>query len=100
MSDTLPTVWPADAHTQAKHAILQKYVGAWFPILTGQTAKIARQRGVAPKREILFIDGFAGPGEYTNGKAGSPVIALKAALNHSKPFPIPVRMLFIEKRGD
>jgi three-Cys-motif partner protein len=55
---------------------------------------------VASNREILFIDGFAGPGEYTNKKAGSPVIALQAGLNHSKSFPIPVRMLFIEKRKD
>jgi three-Cys-motif partner protein len=48
----------------------------------------------------LFIDGFAGPGESTNGKVGSPVIALKAALDHAIPCPIPVRMLFIEERKD
>jgi three-Cys-motif partner protein len=100
MSDTLPTIWPADGHTLAKHAILQKYLEAWFPILTGHAAKLAGQRGLAPNREILFIDGFSGPGEYTNRKTGSPVIALRAALNHSKSFPIPVRMLFIEKRKD
>jgi len=100
MSDTLPTVWSADAHTLAKHAILQRYLEAWFPILTRQAAKLASQRRKAPNREILSIDGFAGPGEYTNHKAGSPVIALQAALNHSNSFPIPVRMLFIEKRKD
>ena len=30
--------------------------------------------------EILYIDGFAGPGEYEGGEAGSPIIALDTAL--------------------
>jgi three-Cys-motif partner protein len=100
MADTLPTTWAADPHTLAKHAILQRYLQAWFPILSQQASALARQYGNAPSREILFIDGFAGPGEYTNGKEGSPVIALKAALDHAISFPIPVRMLFIEERKD
>jgi three-Cys-motif partner protein len=100
MADTLPTTWAADPHTLAKHAILQRYLHAWLPILTRQTSALARQYRNAERREILFIDGFAGPGEYTNGKEGSPVIALKAALDHAIPFPIPVRMMFIEERQD
>jgi three-Cys-motif partner protein len=100
MADTLPTMWSADPHTLAKHAILQRYLQAWFPILTRQASAAARRYRNAPEREVLFVDGFAGPGEYTNGKEGSPVIALKAALDHSTPFPIPVRMLFIEERPD
>ncbi len=100
MADTLPTTWPADPHTLAKHAILQRYLQAWFPILTRQASTLARQYGNVSGREILFIDGFAGPGEYTNGKEGSPLIALKAALDHPISFPMPVRMLFIEERKD
>jgi len=100
MADTLATTWHADPHTLAKHAILQRYLQAWFPILSRQALVLARQYGNAPSREILFIDGFAGPGEYTNGKEGSPLIALKAALNHDTSFPDPVRMLFIEERED
>src|SRR6266446_2858127 len=100
MPDALPTTWAADPHTLAKHAILRRYLQAWFPILTQQASALARQFGKAPNREVLFIDGFAGPGEYTNGKEGSPVIALKAALNHAIAFPIPVRMMFIEERPD
>jgi three-Cys-motif partner protein len=100
MADTLPTTWHADPHTLAKHAILQRYLQAWFPILTRQASALARQYRNAGSREILFIDGFAGPGEYTNGKEGSPIIALKAALDHPISFPIPVRMLFIEERKD
>lgn len=31
---------------------------------------------------ILFIDGFAGPGRYSGGEEGSPLIALKTLLDH------------------
>lgn len=95
MSDTLPTTWPVQEHTLAKHAILRRYLDAWLPILSRQTQIVN-----SPKQEILYIDGFAGPGEYEGGEPGSPVIALRAALNHDKPFPRPVRFLFIEQRPD
>lgn len=96
MSDTLPTVWPAEPHTLVKHAILRRYLQAWLPILTQQARQLGKLRG----QEILFIDGFAGPGEYEGGEAGSPVIALKSAIDHNIEFPLPVRMLFIEHRSD
>ena len=56
-------------HTAAKHQILRKYLGAWFPKLawTGR---------------VVFIDGFAGPGEYSGGEPGSPLIALDVASKH------------------
>ena len=91
MTDILPTVWHAEEHTLAKHSILRRYVEAWFPILSSV-------RGAS--REILYIDGFAGPGEYVEGEPGSPIIALKAALLHSRAFPRPVRLIFIEERED
>jgi three-Cys-motif partner protein len=100
MADTLPTTWPADPHTLAKHAILRRYLQAWFPILTRQASAVARQSRAGSNREILFIDGFAGPGEYSNDKEGSPIIAIKAALDHATTFPMPVRMMFIEERRD
>lgn len=31
---------------------------------------------------MLYIDGFAGPGEYEDGEDGSPIIALKVARDH------------------
>jgi len=91
-SDTLPTVWPADPHTLAKHRILSNYLKAWMPIL-------ANSRNVPDGKppEILFIDGFAGPGVYEGGEDGSPVIALKTALDHSRSFSVPVSFLFIEQ---
>jgi three-Cys-motif partner protein len=33
--------------------------------------------------KIIFLDGFAGPGEYKNGELGSPIIAIDTFLNHS-----------------
>ena len=67
MSDNLPTVWPAEPHTLAKHAILKEYLKAWMPILSRQSARVH-----APGREVLFVDGFAGPGRYSGGEPGSP----------------------------
>jgi len=64
----MPT-WPAEPHTLAKIIILRKYLDAWFPIVG---------RGF-PGRAIYYIDGFAGPGRYATGEAGSPVVALEAA---------------------
>lgn len=95
MTDSLPTVWAAEPHTLVKHQILRRYLQAWFPILTQQAANLR-----AGSREVLFIDGFAGPGEYEGGELGSPVIALKTALDHKIEFPVPVRMLFVEQRDD
>jgi three-Cys-motif partner protein len=92
MSDNLPTVWPAEPHTLAKHAILKEYLKAWMPILSRQSARVH-----APGREVLFVDGFAGPGRYSGGEPGSPVIALNAALEHKTDFPAPIRFIFIEK---
>jgi three-Cys-motif partner protein len=68
---------------------------AWFPILSQEKARFGGR-----SREILFIDGFAGPGEYEGGELGSPVLALLAALEHRQEFPIPVRFLFIEQHPE
>lgn len=71
MTTPKTTLWPADAHTLAKHDILQRYLGAWFPILASGNSK------------ILYIDGFCGPGRYEGGEAGSPIVAIRSALVHS-----------------
>jgi three-Cys-motif partner protein len=65
----LPTIWRAEPHTIAKIEILTTYLVTWFQIL-------GRSRRNEP---ILYVDGFAGPGEYTNYPNGSPVAALLAA---------------------
>jgi three-Cys-motif partner protein len=63
-----------------------------MPILSRQFGGHRREA-----REVLFVDGFAGPGTYAGGEDGSPVIAIKAALDHSHTFPAPINLLFIEQ---
>ena len=48
---------------------------------------------------VLFIDAFAGPGEYSGGGPGSPVIALRALIDHRARHQIrsQVNYMFIEK---
>jgi three-Cys-motif partner protein len=62
--------WPIEDHTSAKHELLRRYLGAWFPILVS--------RGFV--RRVLFLDGFAGPGIYRGGEPGSPIIAMSIPL--------------------
>lgn len=65
------TTWELEQHTRIKHQLLRKYLAAWFPILA---------RG--GYRRIVFFDGFAGPGIYSGGELGSPIIALDTLVNH------------------
>jgi three-Cys-motif partner protein len=80
------TVWELAPHTCAKHEILRRYLQAWTPILS---------HGGFP--EIVYIDGFAGPGRYSKGEDGSPIIALKAALEQNIPESTRLFFLFIER---
>ncbi len=50
--------------------------------------------------EIGYVDGFAGPGRYSKGEDGSPIIALKAALEQRSRDKGRVSFLFIEERTD
>lgn len=71
------TLWEAKPHTIAKIELLETYLKPWFAIL-GQ--KRFRQ-------DIVYVDGFCGPGEYKNHPKGSPIAAVNAAntiLNDSK----------------
>jgi len=61
--------WNANPHTLAKIAILKRYLLAWFQIF-GRTRT---------GQDLLYVDGFAGPGHYANHNEGSPVAALVAA---------------------
>lgn len=83
------TVWPLDPHTAAKHLILRRYLDAWLPILS---------HGGFP--DIAYIDAFAGPGTYSKGEDGSPIIALKAMLTHKTPIRARCRFHFVELKPD
>ena len=92
MSDNLPTVWPLEPHTEAKHAILISYLKAWAAIFSRQGEALGIEGG-----PLRFIDGFAGPGIYDKGEPGSPILALNAILDHEVELSAKVRFLFIEK---
>ena len=70
MNNSKSTLWNLEPHTKAKHDILTYYLKAWFPA----QAKV-------PKR-LIYIDGFAGPGEYIGGEPGSPILAIDVILQH------------------
>lgn len=63
-------IWKLDPHTRVKHQILQKYLEAWFPILS------------STEKRLLVLDGFSGPGKYAEGEIGSPLVALLALQKH------------------
>ncbi len=88
MTKPSETLWEIEPHTKAKHEILRRYLGAWFPILG---SKLPR---------IVYIDGFCGPGRYLGGEDGSPVIALKEALKQPVLATSEVSFLFIDARAD
>lgn len=79
------TIWKIQPHTEAKHAILRKYLGAWLPIMTRFNGR------------VIYIDGFSGPGRYEGGEEGSPIIALRAALEHRQQFKAEIVLVFIDK---
>jgi len=71
MSAPKTILWDIELHTQAKHKILKNYLGAWFGILSKEYQR------------IVYLDGFCGPGRYTGGEDGSPIIALDQAIFHA-----------------
>ena len=81
------TKWPLEPHTLGKHLVLENYMQAWLPIMTRWNGR------------VLFIDAFAGPGEYTGGEPGSPVIALNTFIDHRARNQMrnEIKFLFIEK---
>ena len=84
MSKPLGVVWDLEPHTAKKHELLRRYFEAWLPIM-------ARWNG-----RVVYIDGFAGPGRYSKGEDGSPVIVLKAARDHSYPVRTELVCIFVE----
>jgi three-Cys-motif partner protein len=81
------TLWEITRPTEAKHTILRKYLDAWFPILGS---------GRHAHDNLVLIDGFAGPGRYSGGEPGSPLIMLSAYLDHPAPLGATAHFFFIE----
>jgi len=84
MGKIVETVWNIEPHTAKKHEILRRYFQAWLPILGRYNSR------------LLYIDAFAGPGEYSKGEDGSPLVILKAARDHVLKPSCELVCLFIE----
>ena len=84
------TLWKLESHTIGKHLVLKNYMDAWLPIMTKWN------------ENVLFVDGFAGPGEYLGGELGSPLIALEALVKHTALNRMNgnIHYLFMEERAD
>ena len=85
------TLWPREEQTEGKHLVLRNYLDGWFPIL-------GRWNG-----RLLYIDGFAGPGEYARGERGSPLVALECVRRHKSEgrlANVEVIFLFMESKRD
>ncbi|MEU3994050.1 hypothetical protein DY245_22310 [Streptomyces inhibens] len=78
------SVWSRDPHTAAKHDLLKKYLQPWAPILLSR------------HDTITYAEGFSGPGIYTEGEPGSPVIAYEAFADTLQHRPKTIRMVLVE----
>jgi three-Cys-motif partner protein len=96
MPSTKPkSLWEAKPHTLAKIEIVGRYLYLWFSILGTNSAN----------KRLVYIDGFAGPGCYTNSKQSSPLAALQAAETAIERLPaklnhVEFSFLFIEKQRE
>jgi three-Cys-motif partner protein len=76
--------WAREPHTAAKHRVLERYLQAWWPIMLSRFPR------------VTYVEGFAGPGVYTGGEPGSPIIAMEALRNAAAPSK-PVDLIFIDR---
>lgn len=49
---------------------------------------------------MVYIDGFCGPGRYSGGEEGSPLVALNAAISHGKALKGELVFWFIDEKKD
>jgi three-Cys-motif partner protein len=88
MAKKLGTVWDLDDHTERKHFLLTRYLSRWVPIF---------QHGRGEVRNLVFVDGFAGPGVYSGGEPGSPVLMIKTFLNAPRKAETILHCFFVEQ---
>lgn len=81
-------VWAAAPHTLVKHSVYEAYLSKWMPIMI---------RGWGG--DVTYAEGFSGPGIYTKGEPGSPVIALRTLLGSPglRTTARRLRFLFVEE---
>jgi three-Cys-motif partner protein len=67
-----PVLWVREDHTKAKHELLLAFFNKWVSVHSGFFA--TRPAGGL----VRIYDGFAGPGVYSGGEPGSPLIIMQA----------------------
>jgi three-Cys-motif partner protein len=73
--------------SETKNELLRCYLRAYF------------QKVFPARRDVLYVDGFAGAGHFNNGDVGSPIIAMQAAnlaLQNARRFHPKVQFIMSE----
>lgn len=78
--------WERVEHTAAKHDIYSRYLHRWFPIILSDDSW----------KSATYVEGFAGPGVYSGGEDGSPIIAIRAFTEKVSNPAKTARFLFID----
>jgi len=73
--------------SKAKHHILEKYFPAWAKILGSRHPT------------LVYVDCFAGPGQYAGGEEGSPLIILNKARELVQKSDFSIVAIFVEKNA-
>ncbi len=88
-SGTDPLLWPSEARTVIKHQAYRRYLNCWMP-------KVLQTFDAG-----VVIDGFAGPGVYTDGRVGSTRVIANTFLEHSARAAFrDLHILALEERTD
>jgi three-Cys-motif partner protein len=91
---TEPVTWVREDHTKAKHDVLRAFFNKWVSIHSESFAK--RGGGL-----VRIYDGFAGPGAYSGGESGSPLILMHALCTnpnlHERWRDVRYELRFVEK---
>jgi three-Cys-motif partner protein len=87
MPEPRTTIWKLGDHSVVKHKILRGYLDWWLPT----QLQVFERMGI--------IDGFCGPGEYSGGEPGSPLIAIASllALNVSSQELRKITFTFVDR---
>jgi len=89
-----PITWEREDHTKAKHDLLLAFFNKWVSIHSASFAK--RGGGL-----VRIYDGFAGPGVYSGGESGSPLILIRALCTnanlHERWRMVRYELHFVEK---
>ena len=87
MSVPQETIWEAQPHAAAKS------------VRFSQAVSTRRSNSSSADSRIVYVDGFSGPGRYSGGEPGSPIIALESARTHRANLAGELVFLFVEERG-